>query len=46
MSREAGERFTCPWCPTVIIAAPLGSALTVYELHLDEHYAVQMGGVA
>lgn len=38
-----GERsaaaFSCPWCPTVIFEAGLGSAVTVFELHLDQHYA-------
>lgn len=31
--------YKCPWCPTTVVEAPLGQALTVFELHLDEHFA-------
>lgn len=31
--------YKCPWCPTTVIEAGLGQAVTVFELHLDQHFA-------
>lgn len=39
VGESAAVAFHCPWCPTVIFEAGLGSAVTVFELHLDQHYA-------
>lgn len=38
--------YKCPWCPTVVVEAALGSAVVVFELHLDEHFAHQQIGAA
>lgn len=37
------ERYSCPWCPTKVIAVEGGSAMAVFEQHLDEHFASQVG---
>lgn len=38
--------YKCPWCPTVVVEAALGSAVTVFELHLDQHFATAQLGAA
>lgn len=37
------ERYTCPWCDTVVVNIVGGGAMTVFEHHLDAHYAAQLG---
>lgn len=36
------EEYACPWCPTRVINVAGGSAMSVFEKHLDEEHAAQI----
>lgn len=36
------ERYVCPWCPTVVINVVGGSAVSVFEKHLDDEHGPEI----
>lgn len=39
------ERYACPWCATVVLNVVGGSAMTVFEKHLDDEHGAEISRV-